>query len=54
MKQNCVMALVALELLLDTPKLEGKEYNKMLEVFEVLSHFLMTNPFLVHCLLCSS
>lgn len=37
MKQNCVMALVPLELLLETPKLEGKEYNKMLEVFKFLA-----------------
>lgn len=46
------MALIPLEPLLETPKLEGKGYNKMLEVLKLLSPFLMTEPFLVvHCLL---
>lgn len=45
------MALILLGPLLETPKLEGKEYNKMLQVFELLSSFMMTEPFLVlHCL----
>jgi len=43
------MALIPLEPLLETLKLEGKEYNKMFETFELLSSFRMTESFLVIC-----
>lgn len=49
------MTLIPLEPLLETPKLQGKENNKVLEVSELLSPFLMTEPFLVvHYLLQST